>query len=125
MQQKKGTYQSYYQTNVQTSDQLSLIIMLYDGVVRFLKKAIVKIEENQIEEAHNYLTRSKEIISELLATLKVEKGEPVGENLKELYVFCFKKIVEANLKKDAEIVKDVIRVMESLREGWMLSLIHI
>ena len=79
-------YQAYYKTNVQTSDQLSLIIMLYDGVIRFMKKAIDKIDQEEVEEAHNYLVRAKEIISELVSTLKLEEGGEVANNLKELYL---------------------------------------
>lgn len=119
MRDSAQSYQAYYKTNVQTSDQLTLIIMLYDGMIRFLKKAVVKIEQGEIEEAHNYLVRSKEIIGELMSTLKIEDGGEIANNLKELYLYSFKKIVEANLKKDPVMVQEVIQVMNNLREGWM------
>lgn len=119
MRNPANSYQAYYKTNVQTSDQLSLIIMLYDGVIRFMKKAIVKIEQNEIEEAHNYLVRAKEIISELMSTLKIAEGDEIANNLKELYLYSFKKIVEANLKKDPQLVQEVIEVMNNLRQGWL------
>lgn len=119
MRDSARSYQAYYKTNVQTSDQLTLIIMLYDGMIRFLKKAVVKIEEGEIEEAHNYLVRSKEIIGELMSTLKIEDGGEIANNLKELYLYSFKKIVEANLKKDPVMVQEVIQVMNNLREGWI------
>ena len=54
----KHSYKAYSKTDVNTSDQLTLIIMLYDGLLRFLKKAMVKIEENDVEAAHNYFVRS-------------------------------------------------------------------
>ena len=119
MQDPVKSYQAYYKTNVQTSDQLSLIIMLYDGMIRFMKKAVVRIEEGEIEEAHNYTVRAKEIISELIATLKVDAGGDIANNLKELYLYSFKKIVEANLNKDPVMIEEVIQLMDNLRQGWI------
>ena len=111
-------FQSYQRTNVQTADQRTLIIMLYDGLNRFLRRAQQKIEARDIEGAHNYLVRSREIVAELIATLKPEKGGEIGQNLKRLYSYAFNRIVEANLYKDAGMVEEVIRIMATLREGW-------
>ena len=115
----KHSYKAYSKTDVNTSDQLTLIIMLYDGLLRFLKKAMVKIEENDVEAAHNYFVRSKDIVNELLSTLHAEKGGDIGNNLRELYLYMFRRIVEANLKKDIEITKDVYQVAKTLHEGWI------
>lgn len=112
-------YQAYHRTNVQTADQRQLIVMLYDGLIRFLRKAAVKIEEEDVEGAHNYLVRSREIVAELMATLKPEKGGEVGHNLKRLYVYAFNRIVEANLYKDPRMVEEVVGIMTTLREGWV------
>lgn len=116
--QQRSPYTAYQSTNVHTADQKTLILMLYDGLIRFLNKAIVKIEAREIEAAHNYLVRSREIVAELLATLRPEKAGEVGENLKRLYVYAFNRIVEANLRKDPEMVREVIRIASTLREGW-------
>ena len=110
----KHSYKAYSKTDVNTSDQLTLIIMLYDGLLRFLKKAMVKIEENDVEAAHNYFVRSKDIVNELLSTLHAEKGGDIGNNLRELYLYMFRRIVEANLKKDIEITKDVYQVAKKI-----------
>lgn len=119
MQNTKKTYQAYYKTNVQTSDQLSLIIMLYDGAIRFMKKGIDRIEKGEVEEAHNYLVRAKDIIGELVSTLKLDAGGEVAKNLKDLYLYAFKKVVEANLRKDPELINEVIQIMDNLRQGWV------
>ena len=116
--QQRSPYTVYHNTNVQTADQKTLILMLYDGLIRFLQKSIVKIEAREVEAAHNYLVRSREIVAELLATLRPEKAGDVGENLKRLYVYAFNRIVEANLRKDPEMVREVIRIVTTLREGW-------
>jgi flagellar protein FliS len=112
-------FATYQRTNVNTADQRTLIVMLYDGLLRFLRKAQQKIEAKDIEGAHNYLVRSREIVAELISTLRPEKGGEIGENLKRLYAFAFDKIVEANLYKDTAMVDEVIRVMTILREGWI------
>ncbi|MCZ6534164.1 MAG: flagellar export chaperone FliS [SAR324 cluster bacterium] len=112
-------YQVYETTNVQTADQAHLIIMLYDGAIRFLKKGRGKIYTGDVEGAHNYLVRSREIVSELLSTLRPEKAGEIGANLKQIYVYVYKRIVEANLMKDAAAVDEVIEIMSVLREGWV------
>ena len=116
--QNKESYKAYSRTDVNTSDQLTLIIMLYEGLLRFLKKAIVRIKEKDIEGAHNYFIRSRDIINELLCTLHAEKGGIVGENLRELYLYMYRKTIEANLKKDIEAAKDVYKLAKTLHEGW-------
>ncbi len=117
--QQQSPYTAYRNTSVQTADQRTLILMLYDGLIRFLQKSIVKIEAREIEAAHNYLVRSREIVAELLATLRPEKAGEIGTNLKRLYVYAFNKIVEANLRKDPEMIREVIKMVSTLREGWM------
>lgn len=117
--QQPSPYTAYRNTNVQTADQRTLILMLYDGLIRFLQKAIVKIEAREIEAAHNYLVRSREIVAELLATLRPEKAGQIGNNLKRLYVYAFNRIVEANLRKDPEMIREVIKLVSTLRDGWM------
>lgn len=117
--QPQSQYTAYRNTGIQTADQRTLILMLYDGLLRFLQKAIVKMEAREIEAAHNYLVRSREIVAELLATLRPEKAGDIGANLKRLYVYAFNKIIEANLRKDPEMVREVIKVVSTLREGWV------
>lgn len=111
-------YSAYQKTEITTADQRQLILMLYDGAIRYMKKGIVKIEARDFEGAHNYLVRGREIISELLATLRPEKAGAVGENLKRLYVYLFNRLVEANLMKDPELVREVVDILKTLREGW-------
>ncbi|MAE16616.1 MAG: flagellar export chaperone FliS [Deltaproteobacteria bacterium] len=114
-----SSYRAYHQTSVQTSDQLTLIVMLYDGMLRYLRKAHTCIEVQDIEGAHNYLMRSKDIVNELLSTLRVEKAGEVGGNLRDLYLYMFRRILEANLNKDPQPVQDVLRIAGTLRQGWL------
>ncbi|MEE8434692.1 MAG: flagellar export chaperone FliS [bacterium] len=111
-------YKAYEKANVHTADQRQMILMLYDGSIRFMRKAVLKIEENDIESAHNYLIRARNIVSELLATLKPEKAGELGANLRQLYIYMFNRLVQANLSKDKEGVAEVIKLMSTMREGW-------
>ena len=111
-------FSSYQRTNVQTADQRQLIVMLYDGMIRFLRKSQQKIEQGDIEGAHNYLVRARQIVAELLSTLKPEKAGEIGQNLQRLYAYAFNRIAEANLYKDVAMIEEVIDIMNTLREGW-------
>lgn len=114
----KSSYDAYYKTNVQTSDQLSLIVMLYDGAIRFLKKAKVKINENDIEGSHLFMTRARDIVNELLTTLRTDDQSELSNNLQNLYVYLVNKITEANLKKDQAIIDECLSLLNTLKEGW-------
>ncbi len=115
---KGNPYGAYERTSVETADQRQLILMLYDGAIRFMRKAVQKIDGNDVEAAHNYLIRTRNIVSELLATLKPEKAGDLGGNLRQLYIYIFNRLVEANLTKDKAAVEEVIGLMSTLREGW-------
>lgn len=111
-------YNEYARTNINTADQRQLILMLYDGAIRNIRKGMGKIEARDFEGAHNYLIRGRQIVSELLATLRPEKGGEIGQNLKRLYVYVFQRLVEANLTKDPAIAEETVQILSTLREGW-------
>jgi flagellar protein FliS len=111
-------YGAYERAQVTTADQRQLILMLYDGAIRFMRKSAASIQAHDIEAAHNHLVRSREIVGELLATLKPERGGEIGRNLQRLYVYIFNRLVEANLTKDSALVDECIGLMATLRQGW-------
>ena len=111
-------HKTYQNVNVQTSNQKQLILMLYDGMSRFMTKAIEAINQKDFESAHTNLSKVGMILLELLSTLREEKGGEIAQNLKKLYVFCYEQIVIANLKKDVSIIVDVRKILNNLRKGW-------
>ena len=111
-------YQAYQTAQVTTSNQKQLIIMLYDGMDRFLSRAVKSIKEGDIETAHTYLHRTGQILLELLSTLREDKGGEIAGNLKRLYVFCYEQVVIANLKKDIRMIREVQQVLDNLRAAW-------
>lgn len=118
--QQGNLYKNYHNTHVQTADQRKLIIMLFDGMIRFLNKGKIDISARDFENAHQNIQRARDIVSELLATLRPEKAGDLGENLKRLYTYSFNRLVEANLKKDTEMIDEVIHIMSNIREGWKM-----
>ncbi len=109
---------AYKKAAVTTRDQGTLILMLYDGTIRFLKVAAQKIKDNDLEEAHNAITKAKNIISELMTSLNMDNSGRVGVSLKSLYVYMFNKLIDANIEKNTEKVQEICDLMTELREGW-------
>jgi flagellar protein FliS len=114
-----GRYsQAYKKAAVSTVDQRKLIVMLYDGAIKFLTIAVDKLGKGDTYEAHRNLIRGKSIIAELLASLNMEAGGEIARNLQRLYTYMFNELIEANLNSDAERVGLVIGLLKELRVGW-------
>jgi len=111
-------YQAYQTTSITTSSQKQLIIMLYDGMQRFMNRALKAIHEKDYEAAHTNLNRTGKILLELLSTLREDRGGEIAANLKKIYVYCYEQIVIANLKKDIQKVKEIQTILKNLGDGW-------
>lgn len=114
-----GRYsQAYQKAAVGTMDQRRLIVMLYDGAIKFLSTAVEKMEEEDRYEAHRNLIKGKSIIAELLASLNMEQGGEIARNLQRLYTYMFNELIEANLEADTARIRGVAKLMRELRNGW-------
>ena len=110
---------TYKKNSVGTTDQRTLILMLYDGAISRLKAAIqVETNTKGLQLFHNYVIRAKSIVAELLATLNLEAGGDIAKNLQRLYLYMFNELVDANVQKDKQRLVQVVGLLESLREGW-------
>ena len=115
-----GNYQNAYKkASVNTLDQNKLIIMLYDGAIKNSGFAIQHMEKKEVEKAHIALVKAKNIVSELMASLNLEKGGDVAKNLKSLYAYMFSQLIEANMHKDPKPVIAVIGLLKELRQAWV------
>jgi len=113
-----GAHYQYKKRQVEGVDQGTLIIMLYDGAIKFLVLAKEAIESNEVEVAHNCIVRGQAVINELITSLKVDVGEVVV-NLLRLYEFMNRQLADANASKDIKKIDSVIRLLKSLKEGWI------
>lgn len=108
-----------YKTHeIQTSSPEEILILLYDGAIRFLRIAKKGIEEKNIEKAHNNLIKAQRIVSEFMLSLDMDVGGDVAKNLYSLYDYLHFRLVEANLKKDPAMVDEVLEHLRSLKKTW-------
>ena len=115
-----SNYQNAYKkASVNTLDQNKLIIMLYDGAIKNANFAVQYMESGEIEKVHDSLIKTKNIVTELLATLNMDQGGEIAKNLKSLYSYMFSQLVEANMEKKSEPVLTVIDLLKELRGAWV------
>src|SRR5690554_3022160 len=107
----------YMETTVQTATPAQLLIMLYDGAIRFCRTASKAIESGQIEEAHRNIVKAEDILLEFVISL--DKTAPVADGLVQLYDYMYQRLVEANTKKDVAIIEEVVGYLLELKETWM------
>jgi flagellar protein FliS len=113
-----NAYQVYRQTQAQTAAPGELVVMLYRGAVRFVSSAIGAIECRDIEGAHTNLVRAQAIVAELLETLDLERGGDIAKRLVGIYEYLNHRLVEANLRKDAEPAREVEQHLRNLLPAW-------
>ena len=111
-------YQQYQATQVKTAGTGELILLLYDGAIRFLTRAQLAIGDGRLESASADLVRGQDIILELVAGLDLEQGGELAANLRDLYLFMYQTLLQANLKKDVEQIATVIRMLDGVRTAW-------
>lgn len=118
---KKGLA-SYGEVSVQAgtayADSVQLIQMLFDGLIDSLAAAEGQIERNEIQGKGESLSRATRIVLGLQGSLDLEKGGEIAANLADLYDYCTRRLMHANLKNDIEAVQEVKRLMGEIREAW-------
>lgn len=115
-------WKSYRQIATQTAPPGQLVLMLYDGAIRFLEKGLAGFQCEDPAEAnmtvHNNLQRAVEILRELNVSLNMEQGGEFAMTLRRLYDYFDRRIWESNVQKRPEGVKEVIRHLTVLRDAW-------
>ena len=111
-------HNQYQQAAASTAGPAQLVLMLYDGALVRLEVARDAIEDGRKAAAHEALVRVQAIVDELAVSLDLDRGGEVARNLAELYDYCSRQLVEANIHKDAGLVADVEAVLRNLRDAW-------
>ena len=111
-------YNQYKQTQITTANQGKLIVMLYDGAIKFLNIALDNLDLKTYDVVNNNIIKAQDIVTELLLSLNMEEGGEISQNLFNLYMYFKKQLLEANIKKDGEILKQVIKLLKELRDAW-------
>ena len=106
-------YQNYRQQQISTASQDKLLLMLFDGAIRFCNQAKLALEEKKFEEANINLIKAQNIVQEFMITLDMEYE--ISHRLLPLYEYFYSRLVEANLKKDQQILAEVMSFLNDLR----------
>jgi len=109
---------TYQETSVTTQSKGRLIVMLYDGAIKFLKLAIKELEAGNYQAKGQYLCKARGIINELNVVLDMDGGSEIASNLRKLYNFMNNHLSQANIKRDPQMIREVIDMMEGLNQSW-------
>ena len=112
----KKAQENYRKHDVLTANPLDIVIMLYDGIRKNITLARRAIERKDMVSAHNKLIKAQDIVNELINCLDL--SIPLSEDLLRIYDFILHSLGEANLKKDASSLGDVLEITENLRGAW-------
>ena len=109
---------AYQENTVATQSRGRIVVLLYEGAIKFMKQAITSLEQNDYEAKGRYITRAQDIINELNTVLNMEAGGEVAQNLRSLYCFIDNYLSKANTQRDSKMLVDAINIMEELNKGW-------
>lgn len=108
----------YKQQQIETASPEELLILLYDGAIRFCNIAKNGYNENNVEKYHNNLIKAQRILTEFMSSLDMEVGGEMAKNLFMLYEYLHHCLVQANLKKDVAKIDEVLGHLRSLKVTW-------
>ena len=111
-------YAKYKQASVMTASREQILLMLYEGAIKFTKIAISAMEEKRIAERGTNILRAYDIIMELHTTLDHKVGGELSKQLEDLYLFMMDQYTKANIKSDVEPLKSNLKILENLYDGW-------
>ncbi|MBI4686995.1 MAG: flagellar export chaperone FliS [Nitrospirae bacterium] len=109
---------AYRSAEINTSDRVKIISLLYDGAINFIKMAMSRMEEKDIAGKGLYIGKATSIIAELSSSLNMEEGGEVSQNLRRLYDFVLDRLLIANLRNEMEALENAEKVLQHLRDGW-------
>jgi len=110
--------QEYQKQNVNGASPLQLVIMLYDGALRFMEAGKHAMANGNLDKQNYYLQKAQKIVFELMSSLDMEKGADVAKNLFALYGYVVNELVKANVEDRPDAIDRSIKVMSDLRQSW-------
>lgn len=111
-----NAYAQYNNSKILTASPAELTLMLYDGAIKFCNIAIMAVEQKNIEKAHTNIIKTERIIDYFRQTL--DMSYPVAEDFERVYSYLSRRLTEANVKKDKEILEEVNQHLHSMRDTW-------
>ena len=114
----KNAHATYQSVQITTTDRGRLLLMMYEGAIKFLKQARAGLETGDITKFCKYLSKGQAIVAELMNTLDFEKGGKIAKDLDRLYDFMLFYLTEANLHRDAKRITRVIGLIETIYSAY-------
>jgi flagellar protein FliS len=115
-------YDQYRQQQIASTPSDKILLMLYDGAIRFCEKAKLAIQDKDVQEANNFIIKVERILEELRSCL--DMSYEISHNLYSLYDYMYNRLMEANLKKDIAMVDEVMGMLSELRETWGQAIVE-
>jgi flagellar protein FliS len=110
--------QTYLHTHVQSRSPLELVVMLYDGAIRFLEQAGDAMDARDMPMKATAISKAMAIIAELQSTLNLEQGGEVAQQLDGLYSHVTARVIEGNVQRDRKPIDEAIALLRPLRDAW-------
>ncbi len=110
-------YAKYQNSKILTASPAELTLMLYDGAIKFGNIAIAAMQEKDVQKAHLNVVKVQRIINEFRSTL--DRKYPVARDFDNIYTYLLQRLFEANIKKDPEIMEEVVGHLRTMRETWV------
>lgn len=114
----KNPYEKYKAASVQSASREKLLLMMYEGAIKFNKLAIYATEEKRIADRGINIGRAYDIVMELNNTLDHKVGGEISQNLEQLYMYITDLYTKANLEGRPEPLKEALKILETLYDGW-------
>jgi len=112
---------NYHQLNLNIENPTKLILMLYEGILRFSHFAKKYIEKNDIENKTKYINKTIDIFIELINSLNFKKGGEIAYYLNGLYDYQIKLLIKANIENNPKYIEEVIHVVKELIKAWKIT----
>jgi len=110
--------EAYRRMAVETRSPMELVVMLYDGALRFLEEARGAIARRDVAARAEAVSRALAILTELQGTLDVKQGGEIADRLDGLYAFSISRLLDLTAKQDATAIDDIVKVLKPLRDSW-------
>lgn len=115
----KSGVAKYKQTSVQSASKEKILLMLYEGAIRFCKQAIIAIDQKNIADRGMNIGRCYDVVMELNNSLNHDVGGDISKSLEQLYMFITDQLTKANATGQRQPLEDVLKVLETLYAGWV------
>lgn len=115
--QQRAAYAQYKNNKIMSASGPELTLMLYEGAIKFLNIAEIAIDKNDIQKAHDNIVKTEKIIDYLINTLNMKYA--VAKDFENMYLYINRRLVEANITKDKDIVSEINGHLHSIRDTWI------